>query len=104
MFTRITLQINEDRRIPMKHKYTATVGDHLVAADMSYMATRYAALVHARKTKEPVNLRETNRSEIVTPGMATDEEITVVRDSAHRESDGRTISAVSAVAMVGRVN
>lgn len=88
----------------MKHKYTATVGDHLVAEDTSYMATRYAALVYARKQKEPVDLRGNNRNEIISPEIATDEEITVVRDSAHRESDGRTINAVSAVAMVGRVN
>ncbi|MGI8643357.1 MAG: hypothetical protein ACR2LS_04500 [Thermomicrobiales bacterium] len=88
----------------MKHSYVASAGETVVAEDSSYMATRFAALVHARKTKEPVDIRGHDRTETVAPRMATDEEITVVRDAAHRESDGRTINAVSAVAMVGRVN
>lgn len=86
----------------MKRTYVATVADHVVAEDTSYMAVRFAALVHARETKESVEIQGRRGIEVITPEMATDEEITVVRDVAVRESNGRTINAVGAVAAVGR--
>ncbi len=88
----------------MKRTYVATVGDRQIAKDTSYMAVRFAALVHARKTKEPVDIRGRDLAEVVTADLATDEEITVVRDAAIRESNGRTLNAVGAVAAVGRVS
>ena len=88
----------------MNRTYIAAAGDRLIAEDPSYMVTRFAALLHARKTKEPVELRGDDRSEIITPRMATDEEITVVRDTANKESAGRTINAVGAIAAVGRTH
>ncbi|HEV2109307.1 MAG TPA: hypothetical protein VGR16_13685 [Thermomicrobiales bacterium] len=87
----------------MKRAYVATVNDHTLAEDRSYFSVRLAALSHARETKEAVHIRGHDRSETVTPSMATDEEITAVRDAAYRETNGRTVNAVGAVAAVGRV-